>query len=104
MQHTPHPTMRVHLVVKYIDQVASSSEPLPREREKFIENNVYTATQGLHHFMANGDLFVESQEKGKIYLFNENETLIKRYYNEPLNNHIEHTHWIRIYEELDFIN
>jgi len=72
--------------------------------EKFIENNVYTATQGLHHFMANGDLFVESQEEGKIYLFNEGETSIKRYYNDPINNHIEHTHWIRIYEELDFIN
>jgi len=72
--------------------------------EKFIENDVYTATQGLHHFMANGDLFIESQNKGKIYLFNEKETLIKRYYNEPLNNHIEHTHWIRIYEDLEFLN
>jgi hypothetical protein len=69
---------------------------------QFVENKIKTETQGLQHILSNGDMFVESQNEGKVYIFNENEVLLKKYSNEVINNRVELPHWTRIYENINF--
>lgn len=67
----------------------------------FQSENIFTATQGLHQILSNGDMFIECQNNGKIYILNKDNVLLKRYINEPKNGYVEMPHWVRIYEELD---
>jgi hypothetical protein len=69
---------------------------------QFNTNTIYTKTEGLHHILANGDMFIESQNEGKIYIFNEKEVLLKKYDNPIINNQVEPPHWVRIYENVNF--
>ncbi len=71
---------------------------------QFKLNDLFTETQGLHHILSNGDLFVEEWNEGKLFIFKENETILKKYLNVPDNGLIEPVHWVRIYENLDFLN
>lgn len=71
---------------------------------QFAENKIFTETQGLHHLLDNGDLFVEEQNKGKVYIFNEQKILLNKYFNKPVNGHVENPQWVRIYENLNFLN
>lgn len=70
---------------------------------QFEANDIFTETQGLHKILSNGDLFVEEWGDGKIFILNENETLLRKYANKPKNGATENPHWIRIYENLDFL-
>jgi hypothetical protein len=72
----------------------SDSTFTPIYQGQFIENKIKTQTNGLHHILSNGDMFVESYKDGKVYIFNENEVLLKKYMNE--------VHWTRIYENINF--
>lgn len=69
---------------------------------KFASEHIYTETEGLHHFTQNGDLFIESQNNGRIYIINDQETVLRDYMNTPINGRLELPHWIRIYEHLNF--
>ena len=70
----------------------------------FEEQKIFTPTQGLHEFISNGDLFVESYKEGLVYVFNENEVVLKTYANKIIDGGVEPPHWIRIYESIDFTN
>lgn len=71
---------------------------------KFKEERIFTLTEGLHHILDNGDMLVEEQNNGKIFLFNENELLLKKYYNNSVEDFVQRPHWVRIYENLSFLN
>ena len=86
------------LVYNLNDSIFTSLYP-----KQFIKNKIYTRTQGVHHILSNGDLFVENWSEGIVYIFNDNETLLKKYFNQPENGYLENTHWIRIYENLNFL-
>lgn len=88
-------------VLKYNLNDSSFSSLYP---EQFVENHIYARTQGTHHILANGDLFVDNTNTGKVYLFSANGTVLKKYFNEPINGRVENAHWVRIYENLDFLN
>ncbi len=64
-------------------------------KSSFEENNLFTYTEGLHHILVNGDIFIESQNTGTVYYFDKFGKLI--YYGK-LNNRDERTNWPRIYE------
>jgi len=70
--------------------------------DQFKENEIHTSSQGLHHLLSNGDVFVESQNNGIIYILNNEKVLLRKYGNDPVNDLIEPTHWTRIYENIDF--
>ncbi len=72
-------------------------------KQQFLKEKIFTNTQGLHEFLSNGDLFVESQNSGKLYIVNDKEFLLKRYINEPKDEFVEPPHWIRLYENINFI-
>ncbi|MAX79509.1 MAG: hypothetical protein CL843_04950 [Crocinitomicaceae bacterium] len=72
--------------------------------DQFEEEKVYTFTQGLHHVLSNGDVFVESQNNGKIYVLSKEGTLLKKYYNDLEDIYVQRPHWTRTYEDINFLN
>lgn len=72
--------------------------------KQFETEKIFTMTQGLHEILSNGDLFVEEQNNGRIFLFNKEKILLKKYINEPINGLAERPYWIRIYENINFLN
>jgi hypothetical protein len=74
----------------------------PLMDNQFQAEKIFTLTQGTHTILKNGDVFVESQNQGKVYIFNEKRILLKKYYNKPVNNFVEPPHWVRIYEDIPF--
>jgi hypothetical protein len=73
-------------------------------KELFEKQNVYTPKQGLHTYLSDGSLFVESTEQGTVYIFKDNKVVYQDYYNEETRNQtVQYPHWIRIYEDLNFL-
>lgn len=70
----------------------------------FEEEQITTLTAGLHEFISNGDVFVESQNQGKIYVLNEKEVKLRKYFKTGLKGRAHQPHWIRIYEDINFLN
>ena len=86
------------LIYNFMD--SSFTSVFPQEFEK---NKVYTKTQGLHQILKNGDLFVDQYSEGKVYIFGKSGTILRKYFNDPINELVEYTHWVRVYEDLDFL-
>ncbi len=70
--------------------------------EKFKSEKLYTRTEGVHRILKSGDLFVECQNEGTIYVFNADKTYLRKYYNPSIGDLLQPPHWIRIYESLNF--
>jgi len=71
----------------------------------FEQENIYTHRQGVHTFLENGDLFVESTETGKIYIFRDDKVILQKYANKVQDKGTtEYPHWMRIYENVNFLN
>lgn len=80
-------------------------------RKAFEDHKIFSPTEGLYHFLENGDIFVEAQQQGKIYVFRKNngpkgyETLYADYANQIiLDKYIELPHWLKVYEDINFLN
>ncbi|MEM1002187.1 MAG: arylsulfotransferase family protein, partial [Bacteroidota bacterium] len=86
------------LIYNFADSSFASVYP-----NHFLENKIFTRTQGLHQFLSNGDLFVESYHQGKVFIFNDEKLLLSRYYHDPVDGMVEYTHWVKIYEDLNFL-
>ncbi len=71
-------------------------------QRQFEEEKMFTPTQGLHSYLSNGDVFVETTDNGKVYILNDQEILLKRYMYKPVNNLVDAATWIRIYENINF--
>lgn len=67
----------------------------------FISEKIVTKSQGMQEFLNNGDVFIESQNSGKIYILNEDQVVLRKVFDSPVENHVERPHWIRIYESLN---
>lgn len=71
-------------------------------RNYFIEENIYTGTEGLSEILSNGDIYVESQNNGKMYISRENETIWSGYFEASKDGYVQTPCWVRIYETLNF--
>ncbi len=69
----------------------------------YLSNKNFNNTEGLHKILSNGYMFVESQNEGRVYIFNKDKVLLKSYYNTIKDGYVELPHWVRIYENLDFL-
>ena len=69
----------------------------------FAEEEITTLTQGLHQFLSNGDVFVESQNDGKVYILNEEKVKFRKYFKADIDGMAHQTHWVRIYESINFL-
>lgn len=75
----------------------------PKFKKMMDSLRVITATEGLFHWLPNGDLFVEQENAGKIYVISPTEGLIYQHSfeveNRPGLAHL--TNWYRIFDTLD---
>ena len=60
---------------------------------------IYTISEGLHEYLSNGDVFVESQNSGKIYILNKEGFVLKKQLKSPLEGYAYITNWINLFEE-----
>ena len=72
-------------------------------KERFEEEEIFSLIQGSYTFLENGDLFVENSRTGLIYVLNGEEVLLRGYTSSPENGLVEKPYWIRIYEDLSFL-
>lgn len=73
-------------------------------RLTFEEKRIYTQIEGLQEFLRNGDLFVESSQEGKRFIFRGNDVIYQNYAHELGDGEsVERPHWTRIYENLEFL-
>lgn len=70
----------------------------------FEHQRIYTPKQGLHEFLGNGDLFIESTDQGKVFIIRGDKVIYRGFAN-PVNSSglTEYPHWIRVYENLNFL-
>lgn len=68
----------------------------------FEKEKIFTLRQGLHTFLENGDLFVESTEQRTIYIISKNKIVLKKYAIEANEKGIVPTpRWTRLYENFN---
>jgi len=69
----------------------------------FDKENISSRTEGFQEILSSGDVYVESQNQGKVYIMNEDEILLKKQFSTPIDNMVERPHWIRIYENMKIL-
>lgn len=74
------------------------SEPI---KDVFVEEKIYTQDQGLHEFLSNGDLFVESQNKAEWYLIRGNQVILRAHPSAKSEGKVDLPNWVRIYEKIN---
>ncbi len=70
-------------------------------QKMFQREEIFTLTQGSYELLSTGDVYVESQNSGRIYIFNEKELLLKKTFRTSATS-IERPHGMRIYEKVNF--
>ncbi len=73
-----------------------------RLKHHFDNERIFTSTQGLHHDLSNGDVYVESHCNGIQYFMKRDSILYKKQRGRTLTGWVERPHWIRIYENINF--
>lgn len=68
-----------------------------RFSDQFNDFEIGTPTEGLLEVIPNGDLLVESQNNGLVYIINENGLVMKKAYPTEQEGKFHMTNWIRIY-------
>jgi len=69
----------------------------PLYPDQFELNDIFTHTEGLSTLLENGDLFVEEQESGLLWLFNEDSLLLRTYIPSPLHGYHHIPNWTRVW-------
>ncbi|MBC7486763.1 MAG: hypothetical protein H7282_08425 [Cytophagaceae bacterium] len=67
-----------------------------------VKENIWTETQGVHRILKNKDIFIESQNQGKIFILNNSGVILRKMLFSPLKGYAYQPNWIRIYETLPY--
>ena len=67
------------------------------DREK-----IYTPTGGLHKVLSNGDLFIDLDDFGRIFIVDEDSIKYRRIFPTKIEGYKHLTNWTRVYESLKF--
>lgn len=99
--NTNAPKFKSSQVVVYNLATKQFTFPL---KDQLEEQKIYTNLQGVHHTLSDKSIFIEPTYEGIFYLF-KNQELIYRNYANPRNRkgNFEMPHWVKVYENLDFI-
>jgi hypothetical protein len=65
----------------------------------FESEKLNTRSEGLSEYLSNGDMFVEEQNNGKLYIFSNEEVKLKKVFNTSKMGKIHMTNWMRVYEK-----
>ena len=70
--------------------------------EQFIENKIYTGAEGLYELLPNGDLFVEEQGSGLLWVLNRDGIVLKTTLKSDIEGYHYLTNWTTIYTDINF--
>ena len=65
---------------------------------------INTPTEGLCEQTANGYTYIEAQNNGEIYFYKNGQLVYRNYFKNDIEGYTEVPHWIRIYNDLKFLN
>lgn len=68
----------------------------------FIDNKIYTGAEGLYDLLPNGDLFVEEQNSGILWVLNENGVVLKTTLKSDIEGYHYLPNWTSIYTNINF--
>ncbi|MBC2843564.1 arylsulfotransferase family protein [Winogradskyella flava] len=68
----------------------------------FIENEIYTGAEGLFEFLPNGDMFVEEQNSGLLWVLNKNGVVLKTKLKSDIEGYHYLPNWTTIYTDINF--
>ncbi len=71
-------------------------------KNQFEKEKIYTRTEGLFELLPTGDVYVENHNDGELYIFNNDEILLKKQFITSDENLVHMPTWIRIYKNIDF--
>ncbi len=70
----------------------------------FEEENIFTETDGLVEWLSNGDVVIESQDEGKLYVISSQGKIIyKKQFRTEIKEYVHLLTWIHVYEDLNML-
>lgn len=70
--------------------------------KEFIKNEIYTEAEGLYELLPNGDLFVEEQGSGVLWVLNKNGVVLKTTLKSDIEGYHYLPNWTSIYTDINF--
>jgi hypothetical protein len=73
-----------------------------RYEDQFIENEIFTGAEGLYEMLPNGDMFVEEQGEGILWVLNEDGVVLKTVLKSDIEGYHYLPNWTTIYTDINF--
>jgi len=70
--------------------------------DQFIENEIFTGAEGLYENTTNGDMFIEEQGAGILWVLNENGVVLKTVIKSDIEGYHYLSNWTTIYTNINF--
>jgi len=71
-------------------------------KDLFINKNIATHTEGLIEWLSNGDVYIESNNQGRIFVVTPNgKVLLEKHFPTMLEGYVYRINWMQTYEDLD---
>jgi len=70
--------------------------------DQFIENEIFTGAEGLYEILPNGDMFIEEQGAGILWVLNENGVVLKTVIKSDIEGYHYLSNWTTIYTNINF--
>jgi hypothetical protein len=70
--------------------------------KEFIENKIFTGAEGLFELLPNGDMFVEEQNSGLLWVLNKNGVVLKTTLKSDIEGYHYLPNWTTIYTDINF--
>jgi hypothetical protein len=70
--------------------------------EHFINEKINTLSEGLSEHLSTGDVFVEEQNVGVVFVIGEQGIILRKRFNTSSQKWTHMTNWIRVYEHVPF--
>jgi hypothetical protein len=94
-----HSTVIEHSqIIVYDFETSTYSSVFTSEIE---QNGIKTKTEGLHHHLNDGSIFIEEQNAGNLYILTESNTIYRNAFETPMNGYAHLPNWFRIYESIE---
>ena len=65
----------------------------------FLKEEIFTQTEGQSEILENGDVYIENQNNGTIYVIRDDEILLKWYFDTNMKGYVYYPNWIRLYSK-----
>lgn len=92
-------TLKHNEIVTYDFEKKEFSKPF---LEYFLNEKINTRSEGLSEFLSTGDVFVEEQNIGVIFVIGDQGVILRKRFNNSSQKWTHMTNWMRVYEDVPF--